>query len=167
MKPDLIVYAFSQPNVLRANLEPFLRLYALHKLPVGPALKAMLGRMVFCLDGYEADRRELYTIAEVRRFYGALHRAWPYGLYLCDLNQEDLRIMALCCLRSVSLIQVDGQANGAVAYDRQELDQLLQGDLPPLKDLCKWAELSAGATARRIEAVLAYFQLRFRPTVKA
>ena len=39
----------------------------------------MLGRMLFCIEGYDADPREIYLIPEVRRFYTAFHQAWPYG----------------------------------------------------------------------------------------
>jgi hypothetical protein len=44
----------------------------------GPALAGMMGTMAFAVQGYDADSREIYAIPEVRKFYGAFHRAWPY-----------------------------------------------------------------------------------------
>ena len=58
----------------------------------------MLGGQVFALDGYDHYAREIYAIPEVRRFYAAFHRAWPYWLYFCDLNQDALKTMVMCCL---------------------------------------------------------------------
>ncbi len=166
MPSDPIFYSFSRRLVMRRDLAPFLRLYDLHKLSVGRALKARMGRMIFNLEGYESDPRELYAIAEVRRFYAAFHYRWPHWLFFCDLAQDDLRTMTFSCLSSVMAIQVDGQANGAIAYDRRELDQFLEADRKPFEELCTLAGLRQKETSRRYADVRDYFQCRFRPPVK-
>ena len=167
MKAKLSIYEFSKKSVQDRDLEPFLKQYSQHKQPVGTDLRAMVGGMIFSLAGYESDERELFAIGEVRRFYRAFHEAWPYWLYFCDLEQDDLRTMTFCCLSSLVLIQPRGQSNGSLIYDRRELDQFLQADLAGLRELGERAELSMGAITRRANAVLAYFQVRYRPSVKA
>jgi hypothetical protein len=75
---DLIVYQFSRMKIEQRDFTHFLSLYTPDKLPTGPRLKVRLGRMLFCIEGYDTDPREIYLIPEVRRFYTAFHQAWPY-----------------------------------------------------------------------------------------
>ena len=166
MAAEVILYSFSRANIVRRNFEPFLRSYARHKLPVGRALKARLGSMIFYLEDDDSDPPKPYAHGEVRRFCAAFHRRWPYWLYFCDLGQEDLKRMTFCCLASFRAIHVDGQTNGATAYDRQELDRFLEADRAPFQELCAWAELRPREASQRLAQVRAYFQPRFRPTLK-
>ena len=53
MASEVIFYSFRHANIVRQNFEPFLRVYALHRLPVGRALKARLGTMIFYLEDYD------------------------------------------------------------------------------------------------------------------
>ena len=69
----------------------------------------MMGSLVFGVDGYDSDPRELHVIPEVRRFYAAFHEAWPYWLYFCNLDQDGLKMIVCCCLKSFTAIKVDGQ----------------------------------------------------------
>ena len=64
----------------RGDFSAFLTKFGADRLPAGPALARLLGGLIFAVDGYDDDAREIYTIPEVRRFYGAFHRAWPYWL---------------------------------------------------------------------------------------
>ncbi len=136
MSATPIFYNFSRQMVLRQDLEPFLGLYDMHKLPIGRELKARMGRMIFGLEDYDSDRREPYAVPEVRRFYSAFHYRWPHWQFFCDLAQDDLRVMTFSCLASVMAIHVEGQTNGAIAYDRRELDQFLDADRKPFLVLC-------------------------------
>src|SRR5882724_3682091 len=78
---ELIVYQFSRMKVEQGDFTHFLSLYTPDKLPAGPGLKAMLGRMLFCIEGYDADPREIYLIPEVRRARGACCKnAWQRRL---------------------------------------------------------------------------------------
>jgi hypothetical protein len=104
-------------KVERIDFSHFLSLYAPYKLPSGRRLRSMLGTLMFCIDGYDDDPREIHTIPEVRSFYSAFHQVWPYWLYFCDLNQDGLRMMTFCCLKSFTAIKVAGQPNCAVEFD--------------------------------------------------
>ncbi len=66
MVTDLIVYTFSRSKVERGDFSHFLGLHAPDKLPTGRRLRAMMGSMVLCVDGYDDDPRELHCIPEVR-----------------------------------------------------------------------------------------------------
>ena len=55
MVTDLIVYTFSRSKVERGDFSHFLNLHAPDKLPTGRRLRAMMGSMVLCVDGYDDD----------------------------------------------------------------------------------------------------------------
>ena len=75
MPDDLIVYQFSRRKVERGDFSHFLSLYAPEKLPTGRRLRLLMDSMVFCVEGYDDDAREIHAIPEVRRFYSAFHVA--------------------------------------------------------------------------------------------
>ena len=81
MTADLIFYQFSRLKVERIDFSHFLSVYAPDKLPTGRRLRTMIGSLVFCVEGYDGDPREVHIIPEVRKFYAAFHEAWPYWLY--------------------------------------------------------------------------------------
>ena len=105
--------------------------------------------------GYDADPREIYLIPEVRRFYQAFHRAWPFWLYFCDVNQDGLRAMVFCCLNSLAEIKRDGQAVCGVESDPLELVLFIAKDFPHMNAMCEQAIFE------RPRQVFEYFQLPF------
>jgi hypothetical protein len=159
MKANVVLYEFSSRTVATCNLDAFLKVYACHKLPVGAELRALMGRTVFSLAGYHDERRELYVMPEVRRFCVALHQVWPYWLFFCDLEQDDLRVMTFCCLPRWPPCKWKDKPMPPWLYSRSQLDTFVHADLPFLKEMSDRAGLWGRAAARRVEAVFAYFQL--------
>ena len=97
---DLISYQFSRQKVERRDFTHFLDFYALEKLPTNRRLRDLMNRFVFCIEGWDDDQREIHTIQEIRRFYSAFHEAWPYWFYFCNLENDTLRAITMCCLTS-------------------------------------------------------------------
>jgi len=164
MNPDLIVYQFSREKVEREDFNHFLSLYGCDNLPKGPALKQLLGRMVFCIGGYDGDPQEMYLIEDVRRFYTAFHRAWPYWLFVCDLHQDTLKTLVLCCLTTFTAFKVDGRTSCAVEYDALELVHFIACDLPFMNSLCDRAGMTECEIFERTTEVFLYFGLPFDVT---
>jgi len=161
MDSDLIFYQFSRSKVERGDFSHFLSLYAPDKLPTGRRLREMMNSMVFCVEGYDDDPREIHTIPEVRRFYAAFHEAWPYWLYFGNLDQDELRTMVLCCLKSIIALKVDGQPNVAVEYDPVELLHFLRDDFAPMNAICELAGMFERLIYDRSKRVFEYFGLSF------
>lgn len=161
MKADMIVYQFSRVKVEQGDFTHFLALYDSRKLPTGKPLKAMMGRMMFCIEGYDADPREIYLIPEARQFYQTFHDAWPYWRFFCDLNQDGLRAMVFCCLSSLAEIRRDGQTVCGVESDSLELVHFIAQDLPHMNGMCERAGISEQGIFERTREVFTYFQLPF------
>jgi len=161
MADDLILYQFSRSKVERCDFSHFLSLYAPDKLPEGRPLREMMNRFVFCIEGWDDDRREIHMIPEIRRFYSAFHDAWPYWLYFCNLDVDTLRAMTMCCLPSVNTMQVDGRTQVAVTCDPLDVLKVLKRDFLPMNLMCEQAEISERGIYDRTKAVFEYFNFPF------
>ncbi len=158
---DVVFYQFSRSKVERGDFSHFLSIYGPDKLPTGQALRLMMNTLMFVIEGYDDDPRELHSIPEIRRFYAAFHEAWPYWLYFCNLDTELFRMMVLCCLPSIVAMKVDGRPNVAVEYDRLELLQFLSNDFMPMNAMCERAGMSERLIYDRSQQVFEYFGLPF------
>lgn len=159
MSRDIIVYQFSRPEVERGDFSQFLSLYAPEKWPTGRKLREMMGCMLFCIEGYDHDEREIHSIPEIRKFYRDFHAAWPYWLYFTNLDQDCLKMMVLCCMNSLTAIKVDGRPNCLVEYDAAELLRFLQADLSHMKNVCVKAGLFDRFVAERTRRIFDLFEL--------
>ena len=121
----------------------------------------MRGRMLFCVEGYDADPREVYLIPDVRRFYAAFHQAWPYLRYFANLDTDGLNGMVICCLNSFAALKIDGQASCRVEYDPLELVHFIARDLPHMNSLCERAGMSEMEIFQRTRELFLYFRLPF------
>jgi hypothetical protein len=65
MEGDVIFYQFSRSKVERCDFSHFLSLYAPDKLPEGRPLRDMMNCLVFCIEGWDSDPREIHAIPEV------------------------------------------------------------------------------------------------------
>jgi hypothetical protein len=158
---QLIVYQFSRDKVERGDFTAFLAQFGRQQLPSGAALADLLGGFAFTVDGYDDDPREIYAIPEVRKFYAAFHRAWPYWLYFCDLNQDSLKTMVMCCLPSLAAVSKQGGPLVGVQLDPMELLRFVAEDFEPMNQMCERAELSERAIYDRTKEVMEFFGFPF------
>jgi hypothetical protein len=158
---DLIFYQFSRSKVEKCDFTHFLSLYSPDKLPDGPRLKERMNMMLFGIEGWDDDPREIHMVPEIRRFYSAFHDAWPYWLYFCNLDVDTLRAMTMCCLPSVNTMQVDGRTQVAVNCDPLDLITFIKRDFMPMNLMCERAEMSERGIYDRTKAVFEFFNLSF------
>jgi hypothetical protein len=147
--------------VERGDFSHFLKLYALDKLPTGRRLRDMMDRMVFCIEGYDDDPREIHSIPEVRKFYSAFHDAWPHWLFFCNLDVETLKAMVFCCLPSLNEMKVDGKDLVAITFHPLEILGFLKKDFGPMNLLCDQAEMFEDRIYGRTKRLFEYFGLPF------
>lgn len=160
---NLVCYQFSREKIERRDFSHFLSLYSPERLGSGRPLKARMGSLELVVEGYDNDPREVYEIAEVRRFFAALHRAWPYGLFFCFLGADDVRgaglsTLAFSCLSNLTILRDDRTGLAGVSYGL-ELVRWVAGGFEPMNRLWLRAGLSNAANVRRTQAVFEYFNL--------
>lgn len=161
MAHNLIYYQFSRSQVERRDFSHFLSVFGPDRLPEGTSLREMMNRLVFCIEGWDDDPREIHLIPEIRRFYSAFHAAWPYWLYFCNLDVETLRPMTACCLRSVNTIELDGADKLAATFDMKELANFLGDDFLRMNEMCERAGVSEHGIYDRTKAVFTFFSIPF------
>ena len=161
MSRDEIIYQFSRSKAGQCDFSHFLSLYAPDKLPEGGRLGEMMNCFVFCVEGWDDDPREIHMLPEIRRFYSALHEAWPYWLYFCNLDVDTLTAMTMCCLPSINTMQVDGKANVAVTCEPLDQVNFIKHDFMPMNLMCEQARMSERGIYVRTKAVFEYFRLSF------
>jgi hypothetical protein len=161
MAGEIIFYQFSRSKVERCDFSHFLSLYAPDKLPTSGRMREMMDRMMFGIEGYDNDAREVHSIPEIRRFYAAFHSAWPYWLYFCNLDSQALRMMVMCCLPSIVAMKVEGKPNVAVEYNPLDLLRFVSNDFGPMNVMCDRAKMSERMIYDRSKAVFEYFNMPF------
>lgn len=161
MSRDLIFYQFSRSKVEQCDFSHFLSLYSPDELAEGRALQEKMNLMIFGIEGWDDDPREIHMVPEIRRFYTTFHDAWPYWLYFCNLDVDTLRAMTMCCLPSISTMQVDGQVQVKVTCDPLDLIKFIKQDFLPMNLMCERAGISERGIFDRTKAVFEYFNLPF------
>jgi hypothetical protein len=161
MGNDFVVYQFSRSKVERADFSHFLSLYGPAKLPRGRPLREMVNTLTFMIEGFDDDPREVHSIPAIRCFYAAFHKAWPYWLYFCNLDSEELKMMVLCCLPSISAVKVDQQPEVSVEYHKMELLQFISADFGPMNVMCERSGMFEDRIYDRTKSVFGYFDLPF------
>jgi hypothetical protein len=158
---DLICYQFSRDRVEAGDAKDFLSRFGKFRVPVGKQLQGMMNSLVLMIEGYDDDPREIYAIPEVRTFYQQLWQRWPYWLYFCHLDTENLMMMVMCCLDSLDALKVQGQPQVQVQINPLDVVQFISGGFVPMNEMCERAGMSERQIFERTKAVFEYFNLPF------
>ena len=158
---DLILYKFSRDRVEAGYAKDFLSRFGDSALPTGKKLEAMMNSLAQMIDGYNHDPREIYAIPEVRAFYKQLWEVWPYWLFFCNLDSENLMMMVMCCLESLDALKVKGQSQVKVSISPLEVVRFISGGFVPMNEMCERAGMSERQIFDRTKAVFEYFNLPF------
>ena len=158
---DLICYQFSRDRVEAGDAKDFLSRFGKFRVPVGKQLQGMMNSLALMIEGYDDDPREIYAIPEVRSFYQQLWQRWPYWLYFCNLDTENLMMMVMCCLDSLDALKVQRQPQVQVQINPLEVVQFISGGFVPMNEMCERAGMSERQIFERTKAVFGYFNLPF------
>ena len=158
---DLILYQFSRDRVEAGDAKDFLSRFGKSSLPTGKKLGAMMDSVALMIGGYDHDTREIYAIPEARAFYKQLWEVWPYWLFFCNLDTENLMMMVMCCLDSLDAMKVKGRSLVQVSINPLEVVRFIQGGFVPMNEMCEQAGMSERQIFDRTKAVFEYFNLPF------
>jgi hypothetical protein len=126
-----------------------------HQLDLG----AYMGGVTLIFPGWDADRREVYCIPEIRSFASALHNICPGWLYFGDLDSDTLKVLYGCLLSNVTAIQREVSPMTGMLYEPAELLHLIARDFEPMNTLMEQAGYYEKDMISRTDAIFRYFQL--------
>ena len=86
----------------------------------------------------------------------------PYWLYFCNLDDDTLKMMVLCCLDSFIAVKRDGNSEVKVEFDVKELLAFLSRDFAPMYHICDRAEMFEDRIEQRTKAIFEYFRLPYQ-----
>jgi hypothetical protein len=167
MEGVLVVYQFSRSKVERGDFSDFLGRYGFDKLPTGRRLRTMMNSLVFCMEGYDHDGREIHMIPEIRQFYQQFNHAWPYWFYFCNLDVDSLKAMTFCCLERVTTMQVDGQQQVAVNPNPVDFAGFLSHNFGGMNQVCERAHMFESLIHQRTSQLLKYYGIPESPSQPA
>jgi len=109
---------------------------------------SMLGRVAISVSGYDDDRRSLWKIPEVRRFFARLHRAIPHMLFFLSPGKQASALwVTLCCEFTV--------VGGVPSIDPETLSEFVMDSFAANNVFCE----SLGIDANVLELVELSFRL--------
>ena len=158
----ITVYRFTANMIRQNNLTQFLHRFDLNRPEAWHYLPRHFGRLCFSFEGFESNWS---FPAELRRFWRVLHECWPHWTLFLDLGQQDLKVMTLGSLKSFRMITIPGQTNGAIFFDRDELDAFIEEDFRRTFECCQHASRMKRRLFLRRKEVLAYFREPLHPMI--
>jgi hypothetical protein len=98
---DLVVYEVGRPYIEIGDGSSLADRFDGDAMPEAQ-LHALYGRVMWCVDGYNADPTELYAIPKVRKFFSEWHSRRPHWLFFSWLKSDNLKVMYLSLLSRAS-----------------------------------------------------------------
>ncbi|MEY2429823.1 MAG: hypothetical protein QOJ40_2708 [Verrucomicrobiota bacterium] len=115
-----------------------------------------MNQMVFCIDGYDDDAREIH-ISEIRRFLFSLSQCMALLVLFLQPGWGDVKAMVFYCLPSITAMKVDGADRVALTHDPIEILSFVKNDLGPMNSICERAEMFEEWIYGRPKQVFEYF----------
>ena len=153
---DLVVYEIGRPYIEIGDGSSLADRFDGDGMP-DAQLHALYGRVMWCVDGYNADPTELYAIPNVRKFVSDWHGRRPHWLFFGWLKSDNLKVMYLSLLSRATAIGNDSAGLCQVSFNLAELGSLLAHDLEVADSISKRIGISPARRLRRAREVIAYF----------
>jgi hypothetical protein len=137
-----VLYA-SRADVRAGNARPLVQ--ALRRATATRAAwRRLQGAVLFALEGWDNDPREIHEIPEVRRYWAALEAAFPAWSYFA-LPGQVLRAFALCLLPDVRMMaRSQCGAPWLADVERSEVDAFIERTV---------VAVTQAASVRHVDAV--------------
>lgn len=84
--------------------------------------------LIFAINGYDEDERELYDILEVRKYFRELLKKHPYIFYY--LEEEMWQLLYLCaCVNIAYIEQAEGEKQVAFRKDNEFIRYIMNSTI--------------------------------------
>ena len=118
-------YVFQRPEIEGQNFSRFVGWLRTHVEK--SSLQEIRGRILFAVDGWDDDPRELIEIPEVRRFFNCLTQAGCVWLFLADLTSpENLRLITACSVDQIDVIRKRGLDFSEIVVQQSVIREFLE-----------------------------------------
>lgn len=150
-------------NISRLETELCLTDRIAHDLriaPDNPFCSCQMDRMLFSVEGYDDDPRELFQIPEFREFIRGLNKHEIPWLYFTCLETMWLQVMALCLVPNAAAITDTKRGRTRMAFTGPGFSDFFLSQLDPFTDLCEMLGVSQEEMEARSRAVCGSFGMQ-------
>lgn len=128
MNNTTLLFTFTKDEVEQLDFTQFESTFGHWPQLWARELREKINSLTLLVDGFDDHSDEIYQIPQVRAFYQALHRRWPWWAYFLCLETNCLPLAYLCLVDTVASIKTDGSSNCTASFDPTELTELLRHD---------------------------------------
>ena len=125
--------------------------------PDNPFCGCKMDGMLFSVEGYDDDPRELFQIPEFRNFVRKLSKHRIPWLYLTCLETRWLQVIALCLASNAAAITDTKRGRTRMAFAGPGLCDFLLSQIDPFMAICETLGVSQEVAETRIRAICKSF----------
>lgn len=116
-----------------------------------------MDKVLFSVQGYDADPRELFQIPEFRSFVRALgEHEIPWTYFAC-LESRWLQVLALCLVNNAAALTDMNRQRTRMAFSGQGVAEFLEAQLDSFSAMCAFNRVTQEAAETRFRDVCASF----------
>jgi len=145
-------------QISRAEIEKCITRRIVHDLraePNNPLVSSGMDSVLFSVDGYDRDRRELFEIPAFRKYIAKVHEHNPGWFYYVNLQSHWLKIIAMCLFRNATA--VTKRTKSDMFFLGSDVADFIAGQLAPFFTLCEISGVLREDADDRIRAVCESF----------
>ncbi len=128
--------------------------------PKNPLVIAGPGSIVFSVNGYDDDQRELYQIPKFVRFIRRVNKAAPCWLYFAVPESNWLQVVACSVLRS-SRVHRSRSDKKILGFSTAELAHFLDSQVENFYQLSTVANVDKRKAEEHLQSVLGIFGIKY------
>jgi hypothetical protein len=153
MNNTILLYTFTRAEVEQLDFTRFEQTFAHWPQLWARELREKINSLTLLVDGFDNHPEEIYQIPQVRAFYQALHRRWPWWAYFLCLETNSLPLAYLCLVDIVSTVKTNRNSNCAASFDPSKLIELLRHDFSRMFFLMDHARFTEAEVDARSKAI--------------
>jgi len=123
--------------------------------PNNPLVWSGMDSVIFCVHGFDRDRRELFMIPAFRKYIAKVHEHNPGWIYYANLQSHWLKIIAMCLFPNATAVTKSTKSN--MFFLGSDVADFIAGQLAPLFALCEISGVRREDAEDRVRAVCSSF----------
>jgi hypothetical protein len=153
---EFVHYAVDRSDIENQNAEPIGVFF--DRLQTNETLRRQFqGRVDISLSGYEADRRELWEIPEVKKWFAIADLRVRHWFYFCETSAEShglvTYLLCQCNTKRIALKKLGGSTTN-VTYSTKLMGKLLNKNWPRLNEMTDGLGMTENENKRITYAIL-------------
>jgi len=123
--------------------------------PNNPLVWSGMDSVLFSVEGYDDDPRELFMISEFRKYIATVHEHNPGWIYYANLQSHWLKIIGMCLFPNATAVTKSTKSD--MFFLGSDVADFIAGQLAPLFALCEISGVRREDADDRVRAVCSSF----------